>query len=90
MKAAETRVGIAQKMEYTKELTGHDFLDSSHRERGLRLLWEERMPLLTRGQKRSIAHLLEHILERTGDSFDAPRIRTMLDKYWHAFDVSGI
>ena len=90
IKAAETRVGNAQKMEYTKELTGHDFLDSSHRERGLRLLWEERMPLLTREQKQSIARLLEHILERTGDSFDAPRIQTMLDRYWHAFLVFGV
>jgi hypothetical protein len=90
MKAAEIRVSNAQKMAHIKELTGHDFLDSSHYEGGLRMLWEERMPLLTLPQKQSIARLLGHILERTTDPFDAPKIRTMLDKYWHAFHVSGI
>jgi hypothetical protein len=85
MAAARTRVGVAQKMAYIKELTGHDFLDSSHREAGLRVLWEERMPLLTEAQKTCIARMLVRILERSTDPFDVPHIRLALDSYWRAF-----
>ncbi|MGA3258609.1 MAG: hypothetical protein ABSE35_07000 [Bryobacteraceae bacterium] len=85
--AAETRVGVAQKMAYIKELTGHDFLDSSHREAGLRVLWGARVPLLTDQQKRCIARMLSHILERSTDPFDVPHIQTALDGYWRAFLV---
>jgi hypothetical protein len=78
---AETRVGIAEKLAYIKEMTGHDWQDRSY----LRARWEERMPLLTDEQKKCIARIVVRILERTTDPFDAPRIQTMLDKYWLAF-----
>lgn len=81
--AAETRVSNARRLADLKEITGHDLLDRSY----LRVLWEERMPLLTDQQNKCIAQLLVHILERTKDPFDAPRIQTMLDKYWSAFLV---
>lgn len=83
--AAKTRVGNAQKMAYINELTGHDFLDSSQRCAGLRAVWEERMPLLTRQQKQCIAQMLVHILERSTDPFDVPHIRIALDRYWRTY-----
>jgi hypothetical protein len=85
--AAQTRVDVAQKMADIKELTGHDFLDSSHRQAGLRALWEERIPILTDHQKRCLALILVHILERSTDPFDVPHLRTALDAYWGAFLV---
>jgi hypothetical protein len=83
--AAETRVSIAKRLAYLKETTGHDYLEPSTSY--LRVRWEERMPLLTKPQKACIAQVLLHVLERTTDEFDGPRIRTMLDKYWGAFLV---
>ena len=44
--AGETRVSIAKKAAYSKETTGHDYLEPSTSYRRMR--WEERMPLLTK------------------------------------------
>lgn len=83
--AAETRVSVAAKLAHLKELTGHDCLDESYLRTGLRVLWEARIPLLTEPQKKCIAQILLHVLERTTDWLVAPRIRAALDAYWGGF-----
>jgi hypothetical protein len=89
MTAAETRVRVSKQLAYLKEITGRDLLDGSSLDPYRRKVWEERMPLLTSPQKGCIARILVHILERTRDEFDAPRIQFVLDKYWGPFPGSG-
>jgi hypothetical protein len=88
--AAEVLVVAAAKLDHLKRVTGHDSFDESSLSAALRVLWEERIPLLTGLQKRCIARLLVHILERTKDWLVAPRIHTALDAYWGTFlDTPG-
>jgi hypothetical protein len=88
--AAETRVEVAAKLAYVTAFTGHDFFDPSHLRAGLYARWQDRMPLLTDAQKKSIARLLLRILERTTDPFDGPHLQAALDGYWRAFlETSG-
>src|SRR5258705_3889465 len=81
MSIALSHAGLSEKLAQITKITGHDWRHRPY----LRDRWEERMPLLTDPQKRCIARLLVHILERTADPHEAPRIQTMLDKYWSAF-----